>query len=85
MIYKLPVRLENGLTFTSLPLADQTFPKTSRFDGTSLRVTNIVGIQNGDFLKECPKCGRAKVSVEFGLRRTVNRDQSECIDCRGEY
>ena len=85
MIYKLPIRLENGKSFTSLPLIDQTFPKTSGYDGTSLRVTNIVGIQNGDFLKECPKCGLIKVSEEFGLRKTVNRDQSECIDCRGEY
>ena len=40
---------------------------------------------NGDFLKECPKCGRAKCSEQFGLRTTVNRDQSECTDCRGEY
>ena len=85
MIYKLPITLENGKTFTSLPLIDQTFAKTSGYDGTNLRVTNIVGIQNGNFLKECPKCGRAKISEEFGLRKTVNRDQSECIDCRGEY
>ena len=61
------------------------FPKTSGYDGDNLRVTNIVGIQNGDFLKECPKCGRAKCSEQFGLRTTVNRDQSECTDCRGEY
>lgn len=61
------------------------FEQTTSLDGDNLRVTNIVGIQNGDFLKECPKCGRAKCSEQFGLRTTVNRDQSECTDCRGEY
>ena len=74
-----------GQTFTSLPPTNLSFPKTSGYDGDNLRVTNIVGIQNGDFLKECPKCGRAKCSEQFGLRTTVNRDQSECTDCRGEY
>lgn len=85
MIYKLPVRLENGRTFTFLPPENLSFSKTNGYDGDNLRVTNIVGIQNGDFLKECPKCGRVKYSEEFGLRKTVNRDQSECTDCRGEY
>ena len=51
MIYKLPVRLEDGQTFTSLPPTNLSFPKTSGYDGDNLRVTNIVGIQNGDFLK----------------------------------
>lgn len=85
MIYKLPVRLENGQTFTSLPPKSLFFPKTSGYDGDNLRVTNIVGIQNGDFLKKCPKCKQIKHSEEFGLRKTVNRDQSQCTDCRGEY
>lgn len=85
MIYKLPVRLEDGQIFTSLPSTNLSFPKTSGYDSDNLRITNIVGIKNGDFLKECPKCGRAKCSEEFGLRITVKRDQSECTDCRGEY
>lgn len=85
MIYKLPIRLENGQTFTFLPSGNLSFPKTSGYDGNNLRVTNIVGIQNGDFLKECPKCRCVKCSEEFGLRKTVNSDQSECLDCRGEY
>lgn len=84
-IYKLSVRLENGQTFTFLPPENLSFPKTSGYDEDNLRVINIVGIQNGDFLKECPKRGRSKCSEEFGLRKTVNRAQSECTDCRGEY
>jgi len=85
VIYTLPVKFENGQTFDSLPAKNLSFPKTSGYDGNNLRVTNIVGVQNGDFLKECPKCRRVKCSEEFGLRKTVNRDQSECTECRSEY
>ena len=93
MIYKLPVGLEDDQTFTSLPPTNLSFPKTSGYDGDNLRVTNITRVlpatkampKGSDFLKECPKCGRAKCSEQFGLRTTVNRDQSECTDYRGEY
>lgn len=85
MIYTLPIYLEDGQTFSSLPTKPISFPKVSGYDGRRLRVTNLVGFSNGDFLKECPKCGRVKCSEEFGLRKTVGRDQSNCIDCRGQY
>lgn len=85
MIYTIPIRLENGQVFTTLPSQPVSFTKTSGYDGNGLRVTNIVGYANGDFLKECPKCGRIKPSEEFGLRKTVGCDQSNCIACRSQY
>lgn len=85
MIYTLPLRLENGQVFTSLPTQSVNFSKTSGYDGNNLRVTNIVGFSNGDFLKACPKCGETKPSEAFGLRETLDRDQSYCKDCRSQY
>lgn len=85
MIYTLPLHLENGQVFTSLPTQSVNFSKTSGYDGNNLRATNIVGFSNGDFLKECPNCGEIKPSEAFGLRETLDRDQSYCKDCRGQY
>lgn len=85
MIYTLPIRLENGRVFDTLPSQDVSFTKTSGYDGNGLRVTNIVGYAKGDFLKECPNCGKIKPSEAFGLRKTVDCDQSNCIDCRCQY
>lgn len=85
MIYTLPVCLENGQAFNTLPSQSIRFSRTSGYDGSGLRVTNIVGCANGDFLKECPRCGIIKPSEAFGLRETVNRDQSNCMDCRSQY
>ncbi len=85
MIYTLPVRLEDRQIFTSLPTNHISFPKVSGYDGNGLRVTNLVGFSNGDFLKKCPNCGRTKCSEAFGLRETVERDQSNCMDCRSQY
>lgn len=82
MIYKLPITLEDGQVFESLPITSLSFSKVSGYDGNGLRVTNLVGFSNGDFLKECPNCGQIKYSRYFGLRTTVNRDQSNCISCR---
>lgn len=85
MIYTLPVRLEDGQIFTSLPTNHISFPQVSGYDGNGLRVTNLVGFSNGDFLKVCPNCGQTKCSEAFGLRETVGRDQSNCMDCRSRY
>ena len=85
MIYTLPVHLEDGQVFNALPSHSISFSKTSGSDGNGLRVTNIVGYSNGDFLKKCPNCGRIKSSEAFGLRETVGRDQSNCMDCRSQY
>ena len=52
MIYKLPITLEDGQVFESLPITSLSFSKVSGYDGNGLRVTNLVGFFNGDFLKE---------------------------------
>lgn len=72
MIYTLPVRLEDGQIFTSLPTNHISFPKVSGYDGNGLRVTNLVGFSNGDFLKKCPNCGRTKCSEAFGPEKLLN-------------
>lgn len=85
MIYKLPVKLEDGQIFSSLPAKPLSFDKVSGYDGNNIRVTNLVGFSNGDFLKKCPHCGKTKPSEAFGLRTTVGCDQSNCMDCRSLY
>lgn len=82
MIYKYPIRLENSMIFYEPPNNSTSFPLTSGYDGNNLRITNIVGYANGDFLKYCPNCKRTLPSEFFGLRSTINRDQSWCMDCR---
>lgn len=82
MIYTYPIHLENSMIFTEPPTESLSFPQCDGYDGDNLRITNIVGYSNGDFLKVCPNCGRERPSESFGLRLTVNRDQSWCMDCR---
>lgn len=54
--------------------------------GLGAIMTNLVGIANGDLLKECPDCGEVKSQSEFGEEgRTTRgkfRDQSYCNSCR---
>lgn len=67
-----------------------TFSSTSGYDssvengGRGVRLTNLVGILNGDMLRNCPHCKKDKPQQNFGNTRTTNevRDQSNCIDCR---
>ena len=84
MIYKLPVRLDNGIEFQTLPTKSFRFVDMENgYDSNNTRLTNIVGFskEENDFLKKCPMCGEIKPSEEFGLRGTVKRDQSDCINC----
>lgn len=62
----------------------------SGYDRLGRRVTNIVGFDGTHLIKECPKCGSEKTSIEFGLSgRTMEngevRDQSNCTRCRAHY
>lgn len=82
MIYCYPIHLENSMTFNAPPTESLRFPKCSGYDGNNIRVTNIVGYENGDFLKVCPNCNEILPSEAFGLRSTIDRDQSWCMDCR---
>ena len=82
MIYSFPIYLEDSQTFTSHPTKKLRFQKTNGRDGNNVRITNIVGYENGDFLKWCPCCKRIRSSQNFGLRLTENKDQSYCTDCR---
>lgn len=82
MIYCYPIHLENSMTFTEPPAEPIHFSKCNGYDGDNLRITNIVGYGNGDFLKICPHCNRILPTEAFGLRSTVDRDQSWCMDCR---
>ncbi len=82
MIYQYPIHLENSMTFTTAPTKPLSFTKSNGYDGNNIRVTNIVGYENGDFLKVCPHCNGILPSESFGLRPTMDRDQSWCMDCR---
>ena len=56
--------------------------------GEKIRITNIVGYQNGQFLKWCPHCERTMTLEEFdysGRFTGEQRDQSNCSDCRSSY
>ena len=81
MIYSLPIRFDIPIQNTSGQYPNR-FPQTNGYDNNGVRVTNLVGYENGDFLKICPNCGRTLPSEAFGLRITENRDQSWCSDCR---
>ena len=87
MIYKFPIYLDDGQQFLSAPTNSISFSKVSGKDGRDLRVTNLVGYScfYNDFLKQCPKCMEIKPSEAFGLRKTLWRDQSNCIACRSSY
>jgi hypothetical protein len=66
------------------------FEKTSGYDANGHRITNIVGFDGVELLKECPRCGLAKKSSAFGVsgrkmeqdNEKSIRDQSYCIECR---
>ena len=82
MIYSFPIRLDNSMTINTNPSTPLQFPITGGYDGDNVRMTNIVGYENGDFLKWCPHCDEVLPSESFGLRPTMDRDQSWCKDCR---
>lgn len=82
MIYTYPICLDNSTTIQSAPAALLPFPKSNGYDGNKTRIINIVGYYNGNFLKGCPTCEKALPSKTFGLRITMDRDQSWCMNCR---
>ena len=56
--------------------------------GREIRVTNIVGGEDGRLFKECPHCGEVKPLDEFDYSGRVTddqRDQSQCSKCRNRY
>lgn len=82
MIYRYPILLDGLAPFNEAPAQPLSFPICSGYDGNNIRVTNLVGYANGDFIKWCPHCKRNLPSELFGLRKTINQDQSWCMDCR---
>ncbi|HCW7016772.1 TPA: hypothetical protein OX923_002359 [Citrobacter farmeri] len=73
---------------SGMPTKVNGYDSSNENEGRGLRVTNLCGILNGEFLKLCPKCGQAKNFYHYGASyRTTNekRDQSECEVCRGNY
>ncbi len=84
-----PVRFDNGTTF-SPDGNSHSWNKINGYDSTGCRITNIVGHDGHDFLKQCSRdsCGAIMRASYFGPEgRTTNqrRDQSNCTDCRGNY
>lgn len=82
MIYTYPINLDNSMTIQSAPATPLHFPQSNGYDGNKIRITNIAGYDNGDFLKVCQNCGKTLPSETFGLRITMDRAQSWCMDCR---
>ena len=88
MIYKLPLKLDNKIIIGELPTKSFQFVDVENgYDSDDTRLTNIIGFskEKNDFLKKCPMCGEIKPSEEFGLRKSVWRDQSDCMNCRWQY
>lgn len=90
MIYTLPITFDSPvhINVNHFPIQQCQFPKTSGYDSSNVRVTNLVGFSNGDFLKLCPNCNRTFSASHFGLRNMGDgsvRDQSNCPDCRSGY
>lgn len=86
MIPTYPVILDNTMIFNGTE-AQSNFPRTNGRDANGNRLTNIVGFDGVELLKECPHCECTKRSSEFGaLGRQTNpqgrRDQSWCKECR---
>lgn len=69
-----------------VPLKIRGHDSSQKNDGRGAIVTNLVGIDSGDLLKECPDCGEVKNQSEFGeegrITRGKFRDQSQCKECR---
>jgi hypothetical protein len=94
-----PVKFDNGLTIYGnedkfLINEDREFKGISGFDAKGNRVTNIVGFDGVELLKRCtnPDCWEIKRAAEgFGEngrnsnpRRSMRRDQAQCIQCRAK-
>jgi hypothetical protein len=97
MRVKFPVKLENGLIIygnedSFLINYDPDFEGLSGNDANGDRVTHIVGFNGADLLKKCTNkdCRKIKPAIEgFGEKgrnsnpkRSMRRDQAQCIDCR---
>lgn len=89
MIYTLPIRFDSNINIISntFPIATCRFSKTNGYDANGIRVTNLVGFDTNDFMKQCPNCGRIMPASIFGLRNMPDgqHDQSNCPDCRSNY
>ena len=51
MIYSLPIRFDIPIQNTSGQYPNR-FPQTNGYDNNGVRVTNLVGYENGDFLND---------------------------------
>lgn len=90
MIYTLPITFDTPIQINTghFPIKQCQFSKVSGYDSSNVRVTNLVGFNNGDFLKICPNCMRIFSASYFGLRNMGDgsvRDQSNCPECRSRY
>lgn len=91
MIYTLPIEFDFPIQIKTPqfpPDSCRFSSKVNGYDDEGVRVTNLVGFENGDFLKICPNCNRIFSATHFGLRNMGNgdiRDQSNCPDCRSRY
>lgn len=97
--YKIPksvtITYEDGTQLNNIHIIDSsitimpfTMPISSGYDSTDARITNIVGFDGTNLLKQCPSCGLQKPTTEFGWSGRVTsgrRDQSECSNCRASY
>lgn len=70
---------------SGVPTKVKGYDSSQNNEGRGTKLTNLVGIENGELQKECPHCDETKDQNEFGeAGRTTNefRDQSHCNACR---
>ena len=89
MKINVPVTFDNRASF-SPDGKSHRWNKINGYDSSGCRITNIVGHDGTDFLKQCSRdgCGVILHAVDFGPEgRHTNgpRDQSNCPDCRSGY
>ena len=66
--------------------------KISGYDSSLNRVTNLIGFDGNEFLKQCSRadCSRVLKASDFGpwgrtMANGQHRDQSNCPSCRSNY
>lgn len=89
MIICPPVTFDDGVTFTP-DGTSHTWPIRSGYDAQNHRVTNLVGHNGVQFIKNCPHCNRNLPETDFGYAgrdtgEERRRDQSNCTQCRARY
>ncbi|MDU4749756.1 MAG: hypothetical protein E6X86_01850 [Clostridium butyricum] len=107
MLMKYPIKFDENITLffqdgTNIitnvyPTSNSSLPckfskKISGYDSSHNRITNLVGFDGIEFLKQCSRsnCCVVLKASDFGpwgrtMANAQHRDQSNCPSCRSNY